>query len=339
MPLHESIRDQFTLPFRKVMEIEAQKPPLWEMTPVKAREVLNANPIDTSCMQTAHTVENTEAVRSDGLKVPIRIWTPTTPAPEGGFPAVIHFHGGGWTVGDLDHEAVICSTMCARGQAVVISVDYRLAPENPFPACIVDVVETYKWMVSNADKLGINAEKIAASGGSAGGNLSAVLTHKILNHNKKVPERDRLPTVKYNLLYVPVIDFDYAAYPSNDRYKHIPDMPPEFMEWFCRHYTGGREDVKNPDLSPLYGPDENFDVYPPTFIAVAEMDVLYDQGWTYAAKLMKHSRQVSYKSYKGVGHFFMIMQGAIPESDELALDLAKHVHQYFYGEPSAQPSN
>jgi acetyl esterase/lipase len=211
-------------------------------------------------------------------------------------------------------------------------VDYRLAPEHPYPACIEDIWEAYQWVLANAGKLNVNANKIAVSGASAGGNLSAVLTHKVINYNKT--SSVKLPTIKYNLLQVPAVDADIDSYWTAEEFKHVPDLCPRAISWFSNHYYVGRASPSEPDLSPIKNPDENFEQYPATFIATAETDMLRGQGEAYAAKLIRHGVPVSYKMYKGVSHIFSGLPGVNKECDELILDLCKHLRACFYDEPS-----
>lgn len=332
MPLHESVRDLYTPQYRAAMEATAEAPALWKMEAAEARAVLASQPAPTAGMQTAHKVEDTTVPRADGSSVPVRVWTPLTAPPAGGFPAVIYFHGGGWTIADVDKEAVQCSNLSARGDVVVVSVEYRLAPEHPYPAAPDDAIDTYKWMVANASRLNLNPERIAAAGGSAGGNLAAVLTHRVLNRNRAGIEK--LPTIKANVLMVPTLDVDARAYWTAERYQHVPELPPEFIDWFGNNYYVGHADKADPDVSPMNAPAENFEQYPPTLIATAETDVLRGQSEAYAAKLMRHGRNVTFKMYKGVGHFFMLMPGLSPEADQLLLDISRYIRQVFYEEPS-----
>jgi acetyl esterase/lipase len=214
----------------------------------------------------------------------------------------------------------------------VVSVDYRLAPEHPFPACVEDIWEAYRWVVANADDLRINANNIGAGGGSAGGNLTAVLTHKVIDYNKTAPEK--VPAIKFNLLYVPVTDMDIPAYWTADAYAKVPDLPAESMDWFEHHYFGGQAvDIKDRNLSPIHSPAENFSQYPPTFIATAETDILRAQGDAYAEKLIRYGVPVCHKMYKGVSHVFMAMPGTAKECDELITDMCRYVRGQLYGEP------
>lgn len=338
--VHSSLRDILTPEYLHLSEnVFLNRPPFSQVTAQQRREENKKRPKRTHGMQTAHDVMDTaiERAHTKGDAIPIRIWTPHSPKPDGGYPAVIHIHGGGWALGDLDQDAVHCSNMCARVGAVVISVDYRLAPEFPYPAGTEDVWESYRWVLTNAEKLQINPDRIAVGGGSAGANLSAVLVHKVINYNNTAAEK--LPSIKYALLYVPSVDVMHEDYWTASVYEHAPDLDPDAIQWFTEQYfgSGGRDniDVLDVNISPIKNPDENFriGVHPPVFIATAETDVLRGQGEAYASKLMRHGVAVSYKMYKGVGHAFTGQPGVIPECDELILDLCKHLRAYFYGEP------
>lgn len=336
MSVHPSVKGLLRPQFLAIAEnVFLKAPPAASTTAQQKREARKARPALTAGMQTAHTVKDiqVERVHTQGDAIPVRIWTPHGSTPHNGFPVVVHCHGGGWVLGDLDTEAVHCSNMCAKGQAVVVSVDYRLAPEHPYPAGPDDLWEAYRWVVANSTKLGTDPERIAVAGGSSGANLITGLIHRIARYNRTAPS-DPVPTAKLALLLVPLVDVKFQDYWTAETFKHAPDIDGSALEWFNLQYFGSlpNVDTSDPLLSPLKASDEDFSLHPPAFIATAETDILRGQGEAYAARLMRNAVPVLYKTYKGVGHAFPMFPGIVPECDEVIHDMSAHLRAHFYGE-------
>lgn len=197
--------------------------------------------------------------------------------------------------------------MCARAGFVVISVDYRLAPESPWPAAVHDSWEALLWTTSELgiSRLGLNPSKLAIGGSSAGGNLAAIMCHKSASLPKPLP-------ILTQLLIVPVTD-NTASTSTNKTYlsnKFTAALPAEKMLWYRRHYLPNEEDWANPEASPLFYTG-GWEKQPKALILVGELDVLRDEGEQYGKKLEEVGVQVHLEIMKGMPHPFLAMDGTL----------------------------
>ncbi|THH19723.1 hypothetical protein EW146_g1491 [Bondarzewia mesenterica] len=240
-------------------------------------------------------------------KCSVRVFTPEGEAPVAGWPVFIFFHGGGWTLGNINSENSFSTNMCRHARCVVVSVDYRLAPENPYPAAVDDAVESLQWVWKDGKTtLGIDSKQIAVGGSSSGGNLAAILAHKAALSSPSIP-------LVFQLLIVPVTDNTASesgeTQPSWAENKHTTWLSPARMIWFKNNYLPKKEDWTKWDASPIFTPDELFQKAPPAWIAVTELDVLRDEGIAYGEKLKKNGVEAEIKLYKGAPHPIMAMDG------------------------------
>ncbi|EPQ60667.1 lipase/ esterase [Gloeophyllum trabeum ATCC 11539] len=240
-------------------------------------------------------------------KFSVRVYTPEGAPPEKGWPVILYFHGGGWTLGNIGAEAGLCTNMCKRAKCVVVSVDYRLAPENPHPAAVEDAVEALKWLYSKGKaEINIDTDSIAVGGSSSGGNLAAILGLKASQLSPPVP-------IKLQLLLVPVTDNTAdatgATHASWRENKDTVWLDVHRMEWFKRNYLPNKEDWTKWDASPLFAPEELVRKAPRAWVAVCEMDILRDEGLAYGERLRKAGVEVETQVYKGAPHHVMAMDG------------------------------
>ena len=213
------------------------------------------------------SVQDTDA---DG--VPVRVYQPSGNGP---FPVVMMFHGGGWVIGDLTTADGQSREVCRQAEAVVFSVDYRLAPEHKFPAAADDCYAATLWAAAHAEDYGGDASRLALAGDSAGGNLAAVVAQMI--RDKGGPE------VALQLLVYPVTDgvnFNTPSYHENGQDYMLTT---ESMHWFWDHYAPDAEDRRNPYASPLLA--DSLEGLPPALVMTAEYDPLRDEGEAYASAL------------------------------------------------------
>ncbi|KAI0076067.1 lipase/ esterase [Panus rudis PR-1116 ss-1] len=264
-------------------------------------------------------------------KFKVRVFTPEGTAPDGGWPVFIYFHGGGWCLGNIDTENAFSSNACKRADCVVVSVDYRLGPEDPYPAAVEDAEEALKWVYHEGkERLNINPNKIAVGGSSSGGNLAAIVTHKAALLN--------IPLV-FQVLIVPVVD--NTASPSGEPYAswrdlaNTPALPPEKMMWFRTHYSPNEADWKKWDSSPIFAPDETFKKVPDAWVGVAELDILRDEGLAYAEKLKKFGHQVEIKIYKRAPHPIMAQDGVLQVGRQLVTDAVSALAKAFGNTPKS----
>jgi len=241
-------------------------------------------------------VEDVSAVQDLEIEgVPCRIYTPEGTGP---FAMLVWFHGGGWVIGSMEETDATARVLCNRSGAVVVNVDYRLAPEHPFPAAADDALAVSRWIKDNASSLGGDPARVAVGGDSAGGNLAAVATQQV-------------PGVyAYQILIYPVTDatMSHGSYTENaDGYL----LTKQSMEWFLEHYAADA-DPTDPKLSPLYASEEVLAAQPPTFLLTAGFDPLRDEGQAYADKLEASGVAVERAHYPDQIHAFFTMYAAIP---------------------------
>jgi acetyl esterase len=263
---------------------------------------------------TPEPVRSIENLRIPGpdCEIPIRIYTPDAPAPR---PALVYFHGGGWVVCDLDTHDVVCTAIAHRAGAVVIAVDYRLAPEHKFPAAVTDSYAATAWVASNAKRLGIDPKRISVGGDSAGGNLAAVVSLKSRDQDG--------PAIELQVMVYPVTDLSSFATPSYQEFGENHYLTKSEMEWFRDHYLRSMEDARDPHASPLLTLD--LSELPPALIITAECDPLRDEGEAYAKRLANDGVAVTYTCYPGMIHPFFSLSGAIPQAFDAIQQVANAV--------------
>jgi acetyl esterase len=233
-------------------------------------------------------------------------------------PGLVYFHGGGGVVGDLDTHDEPCRVLADRSGCVVVSVDYRLGPEEPFPAAVDDALAAFRWVVADAHVLGIDPDRVAVGGDSMGGNLSAVVS--------QLARDDGGPRPCFQLL----------VYPATDRTKTTRSghlfadgffLTDALTRWFYAHYAGG-VDPTDPRISPLLAQDVR-DVAP-ALIVTAGFDPLRDEGEFYARRLREAGVDVRYRCYRALIHGFIQMTGVVPAAavamHEIADELAGAMH-------------
>ncbi|UOE57424.1 alpha/beta hydrolase [Bacillus sp. CMF12] len=292
----------------------AGAPPMSQLSPEEARLTIDFSALAGEPEEVGK-IENRK-IAGPGGEIPVRIYTPKG---EGPFPALVYYHGGGWVIGDLETVEVPCRLLTNLANCVVISVNYRLAPEHKFPAAADDSYAAVKWVAENAASIGVDPSRIAVGGDSAGGNLAAVVA---------LMARDKGEiSLAYQMLIYPVTNHSYAteSYTENaDGYLLTKDS----MEWFWNHYLLNEEDGKNPYASPLQAKD--LSGLPPALVLTGEFDPLRDEGEAYAERLKEAGVQVETKRYDGMIHGFFWMPGVLEQgrkSIEQAADALKRVFQ------------
>ncbi len=240
--------------------------------------------------------------------IPARVYVPEGDGP---FPTLVFFHGGGWVIGTVDTHDVPVRQLANRTPAVVVSVEYRLAPEHPFPAAPEDCYAATVWAAANIGQYGGDPSRLAVGGDSAGGNLAAVVAQMA---------RDRGgPAIAYQLLIYPAVDarMTSASITENgDGYL----LTKGFMEWFYGHYLPNEADADSPLASPAMA--ESLAGLPPALVLTAEFDPLRDEGEAYAAALRKAGVEATAKRYDGMIHGFFQLGGVVDRSGELVDDCA-----------------
>lgn len=244
-------------------------------------------------------VENRTVPGPDG-PVPVRIYWPQDPS---GAPlaALVFFHGGGWVICDLDSHDPTCRAIANSVGCVVVSVDYRLAPEHKFPAAAEDAYAATLWVTANATDLGVDPTRIAVGGDSAGGNLTAAVT--LMARDRAAPER--APGIVFQLMVYPVTDItslDTASYRENGVGYFLTTTS---MDWYRHQYLADLSDASHPYASPLQAAD--LTGLPPALVITAEHDPLRDEGEAYAARLREAGVPATATRYDGVFHGFFAL--------------------------------
>jgi acetyl esterase len=215
-------------------------------------------------------------------------------------PALLYFHGGGFTIGSIQTHDNLCRSLAAKSGVMVLSLDYRLAPEHPFPAAPDDALDTLRWIIANAAKLGIDGNRIAIGGDSAGANLAAVTA--IEARNLHIP-------IALQLLINPSLANDYQS-PSHTEFADGHLLDRKTIEWFYSNYVT-LDEKQQWRFAPLLAKD--LSKIAPAWIGLASHDPLRDEGLQYADKLRAANVHVSCQIYEGMMHNFMMQGGLIPE--------------------------
>lgn len=254
----------------------------------KAREFFTTLVPPVEVLPPINRVEDRE-IPGPGGAIPIRIYYPATSE---NFPVLMWFHGGGWVLGDIDTPELNCRRLANDVGCVVVSVDYRLAPEVPFPGAFDDCFAATAWVFENSDELKIDTRRIAVGGDSAGGNLAAGVAQRARQDNLQIV---------FQLLVYPVTDADFnrPSYSSNaDGYL----LTRNAMKWFWDCYVPDPEQRKNPAASPLRAVD--LFSLAPALIITAEFDPLRDEGEAYGEALQAAGVAVEIRRFNGVIHGF-----------------------------------
>lgn len=228
--------------------------------------------------------------------VPVRLYRPS----EGVLPAFVFFHGGGWVVGDLETHDVVCRQIAVQANEVVVAVDYRLAPEHPFPAAVDDAWNATMWVAAHAAELGIDPQRIAVGGDSAGGGLAAVVALMARDSRKL--------RLTLQVLIYPVLDLGARS----DSYSTFAEgffLTRAGMQWYIAQYAPATQDREDWRGSPLLAPWVHG--VAPALIIAAELDPLVDEGAAYARRLQGARVPVDYQVLSGMIHGFLTMGGKI----------------------------
>jgi len=209
------------------------------------------------------------------------------------------FHGSGFVLCSLDTHDGMCRNLCAGAACVIVSVDYRLAPEHKFPAGIEDCLHAVRWAVAHASELGANPTRVAVAGDSAGGNMAAVAALRLRDEGG--------PALCAQLLLYPVTDYHTPGTPSYEENAEGYGLTRDTMKWFWKHYLSDPAQGAHPHASPLRARD--LSGLPAALVITAEYDPLRDEGELYADKLRAAGVPTAMTRYDGVNHGFMFWVG------------------------------
>jgi acetyl esterase len=276
---------------------EAGRPPYENGTPAEARELyLKGRVVSNPEPPELAEVEPLSIPAPHGA-IPARIYTPKNlRKADGAAPCLVFYHGGGWVIGDLDSHDVVCRKLAHEGELIVISVDYRLAPEHKFPAAVDDAISAAKWVAANANALGIDTQRLMVGGDSAGGNLAAVVALAARDGDG--------PAIAGQVLIYPATDFA-MTHPSHREPETSILLTHSVIKWFCNHYLSGAADIHDWRASPARA--KTLVGLPPAYVLTAGGDPLRDEGDEYAARLEQAGVPVTYKHFPGQFHGFFTM--------------------------------
>jgi acetyl esterase len=265
----------------------------------QARALLAAQPAPPISPAEVGHVEDRTVAGADG-PIPARVYWPRGYDRISGtpLPVIVFFHGGGFVLCDLDTHDAFCRNLTNMADAVVVSVDYRLAPETPYPGGLEDAYAATVWVHEHAAEIGGDPERLAVAGDSSGGNFAAVVA---------LMARDRGgPPITYQFLIYPVTDQDFetTSYRENGADYFTTET---HMRWYCEQYGG---DADDPYVSPLRAPD--LSGLPPARVITAEFDPLRDEGEAYARRLSEAGVDVSVRRFDGMFHGFFTFSLIFP---------------------------
>ncbi len=267
----------------------AALPPLDSLSVEEAREQMRAS---SEPLETGETVDRTENREAPGPAgpIPLRIYDPGGAGPK---PAIVYFHGGGWVLGSIETHDHYCRCLANASGMLVVSVEYRLAPEHPYPAAVDDCYAATKWVSEQAAELGADAARICVAGDSAGGNLAAAVALKARD--------EEAPKLAFQVLIYPILDhnFDTDSYLRNMEGFHLTR---DAMIWFWDLYVPDNARRGEDYASPLRA--DNLEDLPPALVITAEYDPLSDEGEAFVKRLQAAETPVELVPYPGTIHGF-----------------------------------
>lgn len=245
----------------------------------------------------------------DGHEIGVRVYRPAGTGP---FPLIVYVHGGGWVLGSVEGYDSLCTFLAHAAGALVLSVDYRMAPEHKAPQAVLDCVDAVRWVGVEAGALGGDPTRIAVAGDSAGGNLCAVVSRVVRDEGG--------PVIAHQALIYPGTDAT-MSHPSIHEHAGGPILTREDIEGFLELYVGDSGlDLKDPLVSPLW--EDDLAGLPPALVQTADLDPLRDEGQAYAARLRDAGVPVRVTNYLGVPHGFMSFPGMTTCGNQARLELA-----------------
>ncbi|TKC87232.1 alpha/beta hydrolase [Trinickia terrae] len=292
------------------MIARAKRPAYHELTPQAARAAYEKSaPILEVASARMFSVEDLDVPTRDGAYIRARLYQPSEPSWAEPLPALVYYHGGGFTVGSVDTHDALCRMFARDARCAVLSVDYRLAPEHKFPTAVDDAFDALTWLTQHALTYGVDAARLAVGGDSAGGTLATVCA---------VLARDAGLKLALQLLIYP----GTTGHQQTDSHARLGDgflLSGETIQWFFEQYLRDAADRDDWRFAPLDGKRgapsgaPSFRGVAPAWIATAEYDPLSDEGAAYAEKLSAAGNVVTLKPYAGMIHEFFKMGGFVPE--------------------------
>lgn len=296
--------------------VEMKIPELHTLAPKAARELFDG--AIKMVMGKPEKVSKVEDLKIPGPadQIPIRIYTPEGKGP---FPIFVYIHGGGFVIGNIPMGDNLCRAIANRTSCVVVSVEYRLAPEHKFPAAVDDSYAAIKWVARNPARINGDPSRIAVGGDSAGGNLSAVVSLRARDEGEDFPI--------YQVLMYPATELDMHSTGSLNEFAEGYFLTGADMIWFGDQYFEKGQNRRVPYASPLLAPD--LSELPPALIITAGFDPLRDEGEAYGERLKKSGVSVKVSRYAGMIHGFISMDGVIGKAKDAINEIATNLGEIF----------
>ncbi len=286
--------------------VQRQVPPVHTLTPVEARRMYLERRFFTQ--PEPPVLPQVQALQTDG-GVPLRLYRPALSGAGSAQPVLVYYHGGGWTIGDLDTHDVLCRQLCQLAGVAVVSVDYGLGPERRFPGAVEDCLAATRWVQRQAVSLGLDASRLAVGGDSAGGNLAAVVAIALRDAGDPAPA--------FQLLIYPATDMRAVA-PSHTTNGQGYLLTADSIAYYRSQYIADPSHWSDWRASPLLAAD--LTRLPPALVLTAGYDPLRDEGRQYADALSEAGNAVQYICFERQVHGFITMGKLIDEA-QTAVDL------------------
>jgi acetyl esterase len=296
---------------------KANAPEFWQLTPDQAREQYSLRVAKLAVKEPIFRTED-RRIPGPGSPIPIRIYTPREPRPGEKLPVLLWFHGGGFVIGSIDTHDSVCRMLANQADCIVVSADYRLAPECKFPAAVEDCEAALKWVALHAVEFGADPQAIALGGDSAGANLATVVA---------ILARDAgHPKIAFQLLIYPCAAPEPET-PSHYKFAEGYVLSRNTITWFFRLYQRSRADSNDFRFAPLIADD--LANLPPALVLVAGYDPLRDEGVDYAKRLIEAGNRVRLVNYEGMIHGFILMGGAVDAAKRAVAESAQALREAF----------
>ncbi|WP_280236449.1 alpha/beta hydrolase [Nocardia cyriacigeorgica] len=288
--------------------------PLRELGPEQARALVDSTPSSEPITPVEHVGQLTVPTRAGTIRA--RRYRAGRAAPADGAPALVYLHGGGFVLGTLDGADEVCRAIAAGSGWTVVSVEYRLAPENPYPAALQDCIDAYAWLTTTAPELGIDPNRLAIGGDSAGGNLAAALCL----HRRE--EGSSLPVTQ--VLVYPAVDDTFTTASWSD-FADAPLLSAANARWLWEQYVGADHTGGDHLAAPMRA--ASLHGLPPALIMTAEVDPIRDDAEAYAYRLRREGVPVTLTRYTGVFHGFFTEVTAFAQAGQAIEEVCMHLRE------------
>jgi acetyl esterase len=304
--------------FQFIAHAASGAPSLTTLSPEAARKT--SNQALAACQAKLESGVKIEPVSMEGPRgpIPMRAYRPPLQDPRA--PVMVYAHMGGGVIGDLDTNEPFLTILAKIARCIIVSVDYRLAPEHKFPAGLEDVLAAYRWVRDNTDQFGAPSGHVAVGGDSMGGAFSAIVAQEM----KRLGE----PQPAFQLLIYPAVDVASETQ-SMTTYADAYPLTRQVLDWFIAHYLGPESDPADPRLSPIKTAD--LTGLAPAVVVTAGFDPLVDQGEAYARRLRDAHVPVIYRCYDSLAHGFTAFGGVVPKADCACREIAGMVRETIEG--------